>query len=165
MSTTQILDNTQIEQKVQRIAWQIYEKHINEKEVVLAGIDHRGYLLAGEISGILKKISKLNITLVKVSVNKEKPLSEEVQLDTDSDFSDQCVVIVDDVLNSGKTLIYGVKHFLNFPLKKMTTAVLVDRNHKRFPIKADVKGLSLSTSLQENVEVSFGNKGGVFLSD
>jgi pyrimidine operon attenuation protein/uracil phosphoribosyltransferase len=83
---------------------------------------------------------------------------------TDQDLTDKTVVLTDDVLNSGKTLIYGVNHFLQYKLKKLTTAVLVDRNHKRFPVKADVKGLSLSTSLQENVDVVFGDDGGVYLS-
>ena len=164
MSRTQILDAHQIDQKIQRIAWQLYEKHIHEKSIVIAGIEKNGYVLAKEIFKVLKEISKLDITLIKVTVNKKNPLAEEVKLDLPSDFSNECVVIIDDVLNSGKTLIYGVNHFLKQPLKNLTTAVLVDRNHKRFPIKADVKGLSLSTSLQENVEVVFGKKGGVYLS-
>ena len=65
------------------------------------------------------------------------------------------MIVVDDVLNSGRTLIYGVKFFLEVPLKRLTTAVLVNRNHKHFPVKADFKGISLSTSLQEHVSVIF----------
>jgi pyrimidine operon attenuation protein/uracil phosphoribosyltransferase len=67
-------------------------------------------------------------------------------------------VLIDDVLNSGTTLIYGVRHFLDVPLKKFKTAVLVDRNHKQYPVKADFKGLSLSTSLRENVQVVLDEK-------
>jgi pyrimidine operon attenuation protein/uracil phosphoribosyltransferase len=161
---TQILNATEIDQKIQRLAWQIYENHIHEKQIVLAGIHKNGYILAKEIYDILSNISKQEISLISVVVNKKNPLSEEVKLDSEIDLNGQCVVLVDDVLNSGKTLIYGVNFFLTYTLKKLTTAVLVDRNHKRFPIKADVKGLSLSTSLQENVKVVFGEKGGVFLS-
>ena len=50
-------------------------------------------------------------------------------------------------------MIYGVKHFLNVPLKQFKTAVLVNRNHKKYPVKADFKGISLSTSLHEHVQV------------
>ena len=65
------------------------------------------------------------------------------------------LVLVDDVLNSGTTLIYGIKHFLDVPLKQFKTAVLVNRNHKKYPVKADYKGISLSTSIQEHVVVDF----------
>ena len=165
MPRTQILTPHQIDQKVQRIAWQIYEQNINETEITLAGIAERGFVLAQEIAKLLKKISPLKVELIKVVVDKRKPLTSPVTFIPDNkDLTDKVVVLTDDVLNSGKTLIYGANHFLQFKLKKLTTAVLVDRNHKRFPVKADVKGLSLSTSLQENVDVEFGKKGGVYLS-
>lgn len=164
MSQTRILSPEKIALKIERIAWQIYENHSEEKELILAGIDKNGYTLAKKINEVLGKISKIDIQLVKVKVNKRAPLSEGVVLDVDlNDLKDQSVVLVDDVLNSGKTLIYGVRPFLSISLKKLTTAVLVDRNHKKYPIKADVKGLSLSTSLHENVDVDFTKKGGVYL--
>lgn len=164
MSRTRILSPEKIDQKIERISWQIYENHLNESEIILAGIDKNGYTLAKKILTFLNKISEAKITLAKVSVNKRNPLLDEVLLDLElNSLEGKCVVLVDDVLNSGKTLIYGVTHFLSIKLKKITTAVLVDRNHKRFPVKADVKGLSLSTSLKENVDVDFGENGGVFL--
>jgi len=164
MTRTQILTPHEIEQKVQRIAWQIYEQNLKEKEITLAGIEERGFLLASEIEKHLKKISKLKTVLIRVKMDKKKP-KDTIEVSPENiDLNNKIIVLVDDVLNSGKVLIYGVNHFLNFNLKKLTTAVLVDRNHKRFPVKADVKGLSLSTSLLENVEVVFGEKGGVFLS-
>ena len=96
------------------------------------------------------------ITLCKVSMNKKNPLEGEVKTSIDQkDYKDKSVVLVDDVLNSGTTLIYGVYHFLKSPLKQLKTAVLVDRNHKKYPVKADYKGISLSTSLQEHVHVQF----------
>lgn len=165
MSRTQILTPHQIDQKVQRIAWQILEQNIHESEITIAGIAERGFLLAEEIAILLGKNSSLQIDVIKVLVDKRKPLTSPVAIEpSDKDLTDKVVVLTDDVLNSGKTLIYGANYFLQFKLKKLTTAVLVDRNHKRFPVKADVKGLSLSTSLQENVEVKFGKKGGVYLS-
>ena len=165
MSRTQILTPLQIDQKVQRIAWQIHEQNIHESEITIAGIAERGFLLAKEIAKLLSKNSSLKIDVIKVLVDKRKPLTSPVSIEPSSkDLTDKVVVLTDDVLNSGKTLIYGANYFLQFKLKKLTTAVLVDRNHKRFPVKADVKGLSLSTSLQENVDVEFGKKGGVYLS-
>ena len=165
MSRTQILTPLQIDQKVQRIAWQIHEQNIHESEITIAGIAEQGFLLAKEIAKLLNKNSTLKVDIIKVLVDKRTPLTSPVSIEpNDKDFTDKVVVLTDDVLNSGKTLIYGVNYFLQFKLKKLTTAVLVDRNHKRFPVKADVKGLSLSTSLQENVEVEFSKKGGVYLS-
>ncbi len=164
MTQTQILTPHEINQKVQRIAWQIYEQNLNEVEITLAGIEDRGFLLASEIENHLKKISKLKTVLVRVKMNKKNP-KDTIEIKPDGlDYNNKVIVLIDDVLNSGKVLIYGVNYFLNYNLKKLTTAVLVDRNHKRFPVKADVKGLSLSTSLQENIDVVFGEKGGVFLS-
>ncbi len=155
MSTTKniILNHQEIQHKIRRIAYQIYESNVNENEVVLAGIEDNGYLLAKKLKQILEKISDINPILCKVSIDKKNPLSDiKTSLDK-SDYINSSLVLVDDVLNSGSTLIYGVKHFLEVPLKQFKTAVLVNRNHKKYPVKADFKGISLSTSLHEHVEV------------
>ena len=88
-------------------------------------------------------------------MDKKNPLQGITTTVAAEHYTHKAVIVVDDVLNSGLTLIYGVKHFLEVPLKKLTTAVLVNRNHKRYPIKADFKGISLSTSLQEHISVVF----------
>lgn len=148
-----ILNHQQIQHKIRRIAYQIYESNVNEQEVILAGIESNGYLLAKKIKSNLDKISDLKSTLCKVIIDKRQPLSEiKTSLAVD-DYANKSVVLIDDVLNSGSTLIYGVKHFLNVPLKQFKTVVLVNRNHKKYPVKADFKGISLSTSLHEHVEV------------
>ncbi|SNR15731.1 phosphoribosyltransferase family protein [Tenacibaculum jejuense] len=152
-----ILNNTQIHQKIKRIAYQIYEVNHSENEVVIAGIANNGYLLAEKIVEELKVISDLSITLCKVNINKKNPL-EEITTDISvNEYTNKSLVLVDDVLHSGTTLIYAVKHFLGVPLKKFKTAVLVNRNHKKYPIKADFKGISLSTSIKEHVVVEFNN--------
>lgn len=148
-----ILTQQEIEHKTRRIAYQIYETFPDETEVVLAGIASNGYLFSQMIAEELKKISPLRIILCEVRVNKEKPLEKVETSLTPAEYTNKALVLVDDVLNSGATLIYGVKHFLDVPLKKFKTAVLVDRNHKQYPVKADFKGLSLSTSLRERVQV------------
>ncbi len=152
-SKNTILNHQQIQHKIRRIAYQIYESNVNEHEVILAGIDSNGYLLAKKIKSSLDDISDIKSTLCKVMIDKRHPLSEIKTSLAVEDYSNKSIVLIDDVLNSGSTLIYGVKHFLNVPLKQFKTVVLVNRNHKKYPVKADFKGISLSTSLHEHVEV------------
>ena len=152
---TIILDKDQISHKIRRIAYQIYETNVNEKEVIIAGIFENGYLFAQKIKPIVEAISPIKVTLCKVTIDKKSPTNPiNTSLDK-KDYKNKSVLLVDDVLHSGTTLIYGVKHFLEVPLKQFKTAVLVDRNHKKYPVKADFKGISLSTSINENVSVVF----------
>lgn len=151
-----ILSHQQIQHKVRRIAYQIYEANVDEKQIVIAGIDGGGLQFAKKIRSVLQKITQANIVLCKVMMNKRDPLKSGVSTSlTEEEYKDRSVVLVDDVLNSGTTLIYGVHHFLRTPLKQLKTAVLVNRNHKKYPVKADYKGISLSTSLQEHIHVEF----------
>lgn len=150
-----ILDHQQIEHKIKRIAYQIYETNLEEEEIILAGISGNGYFLARRLQEWLKRLSPLEIRLCELMIDKKNPLGPvRTTLET-AVYQHKSVVLVDDVLNSGTTLIYGVKHFLEVPLKQFRTAVLVDRNHKKYPVKADFKGISLSTSLNETVHLSF----------
>ena len=158
MSKNIILTNQEIEHKIKRIAYQIYETFVDE-EVVIAGIATNGYVFAQKIAVALSEISTLKISLCEVRINKHNPeLPIETSLSA-AEYSNKGLVLVDDVLNSGTTLIYAVRHFLDVPLKKFKTAVLVDRNHKKYPVKADFKGISLSTSLLEHVKVVFDENG------
>ena len=153
---TLILNHEEIERKVTRMAFQIYESNVNESEIIIAGIAKNGYILAEKLANKLNEISDLKLSLCEVKMDKKNPLKGVSTSLTIEDYQNKSLILVDDVLNSGSTLIYGVKHFLEVPLKKFQTAVLVDRSHKKFPVKADVKGLSLSTSLNETIKVSFG---------
>ena len=152
-SKNTILNHQQIQHKIRRIAYQIYESNVNEHEVILAGIESNGYLLAKKIKSSLDDISDIKSNLCKVIIDKRHPLSEIKTSLSVEEYANKSIVLIDDVLNSGSTLIYGVKHFLNVPLKQFKTVVLVNRNHKKYPVKADFKGISLSTSLHEHVEV------------
>lgn len=155
MSKSIILNNQQINHKIKRIAFQIYENNIDEKDLILAGIKTNGYVFAQKIKEALESISPIKVHLCEVRINKKKP-QEKIETSLNlSEFKNKSLILVDDVLNSGTTLIYAVKHFLDVPLKQFKTAVLVNRNHKKYPIKADFKGLSLSTSLQEHITVTF----------
>lgn len=154
-STTIILDEKQIAHKIKRIAYQIYESNVNETEVIIAGIQVNGFLLAQKLKTIVEEISPIKVQLCEVFIDKKKPTNTIETSLSSEEYQNKSLLLVDDVLHSGTTLIYGVKHFLNVPLKQFKTAVLVDRNHKKYPVKADFKGISLSTSLNENVKVIF----------
>lgn len=151
---TQILNHEEIEHKIKRIAYQVAESFSNEEQIVIAGITGSGYIFAQLLKDTLDDISSFNVTLCEVLINKQQPLDPITTSLHEDDYKNKGVVLCDDVLNSGTTLIYGVRHFLNVPLSKFKTAVLVNRNHKKYPVKADFKGLSLSTTLQEHIEVN-----------
>ncbi|MGB3343747.1 MAG: phosphoribosyltransferase family protein [Aequorivita sp.] len=153
--SSSILDHKQIAHKIKRMAYQIYETNPKEKEVVLAGIKENGYVLAKKIKAQVEKISPIKIILCEVAMDKKNPINTVKTSLKPEEYTNKSVILVDDVLHTGTTLIYGVKHFLEVPLKQFKTAVLVDRNHKKYPIKADFKGISLSTSINENVKVIF----------
>ncbi len=160
-----ILDNIQLVQKIDRIAWQIYEDSAGEKEIILAGILSNGYAVAEKIAVSLKKIAALDVQLVTIKINKHSHHDEEVLISVSAaELKNKIVIVVDDVLNSGKTMMYSLRPFLSADLKKLRTVVLVDRNHKRYPISADFAGLTLATTLQEHVSVVLNeNTCGVFL--
>ena len=153
-----ILDHNQIQHKIKRIAYQIYETNVRENEIIIAGIAENGYIFAEKLKMVLEDISDIRVTLCKVFMDKTNP-NNTVSTDLRPEqYQNKSLVLADDVLNSGTALIYGVKHFLDVPLTKFKTAVLVNRNHKKYPIKADFKGISLSTSLHEHVTVTFGKQ-------
>ena len=161
-----ILTHEQIQHKIKRIAYQIYEANVDEKEIIIAGIDGGGLNFAKKIQRVLQKITDADIVLCKVSMDKSNPVKSGVEISIpEIEYSNKSIVLVDDVLNSGTTLIYGVHHFLKVPVKQLKTAVLVNRNHKKYPVKADYKGISLSTSLQEHVHVKFQAKNDVVYLD
>ena len=155
MSNSVILTNEQINHKIKRIAYQILEVNAKEKEIILAGIASNGFLLAKNLKAVLNKISDINIVLCEVIIDKKNPLKEIKTSIPSNAYKNKSFVLVDDVLSSGTTLMYGIKHFLEVPLKQFKTAVLVNRNHKKYPVKADFKGISLSTTLKDNITVEF----------
>jgi pyrimidine operon attenuation protein/uracil phosphoribosyltransferase len=153
---TLLLNARQIDQRVNRIAYQIYEDNINEKEIVVAGIMKNGYRVAEKIAEVIRNISPLLVTMAEVHIDKHSQSGKEISLSLPKNsLAGKSVTLVDDVLNSGKTIMYALKPFLESDIKKIRTAVLIDRNHKRFPVAADFTGLSLSTTLHEHIAVEF----------
>lgn len=155
MTANRILSHSEIEHKIKRIAYQIYETFVDEESIVIAGIATNGSIFAEKIADVLQSISPIEVILCEVTMNKQNLNSEITTSIRKEMYQNKGIVLVDDVLNSGSTLMYGVKHFLEVPLKKFKTAVLVDRNHKKYPIKVDFKGISLSTTSLEHVTVVF----------
>ena len=164
MNRTQILSKKQIQQKLNRIAWEIFEANYQESVIVIAGISGNGFLIAQRLSSIIKEISEIEILLTEITINKKKPFNSPIELSLEEkDYTGKVVILTDDVINSGKTMIYGVKHFLNVPIKKINTTALIDRKHPRFPIRTDYAGLVLSTSIKDHVAVELGEDEGVYV--
>lgn len=159
-----ILDHQQVTQKIRRIAFEIFENNFKEKTIVLAGIDGQGYSLAKMLSALVEEISPITTEVVKVLLNKEDPTQEEVLLDKEAKvLKKKVIILIDDVLNSGRTLAYGMKPFLDIEVKKIEVAVLVNRSHPKFPIQSSYTGYELATTLSDHVEVVLGRKAAVYL--
>jgi pyrimidine operon attenuation protein/uracil phosphoribosyltransferase len=157
---TQILDNHQADQKIERIAWQILEKNSEEKSIAIAGIASRGYQLAKIIKRKLEKISDIEVNLVEINVNKKDPFSQEVSIDCQTkELKNKAVIVVDDVLNSGRTMLFSLAPFMKFDVKSLSIAVLLNRSYRNYPVEAKYVGMSLSTTLQEHIEVKFSKSG------
>jgi pyrimidine operon attenuation protein / uracil phosphoribosyltransferase len=161
---TIVMNSKQVSQRLNRLAWQVYEHCSEEREIVVAGIAPNGYNLAKRISALIEKNSPIKVSLVEMKMNKDQP-RESLQVAADpKQLEGKTIILVDDVSNSGRTLLYGVKYFLEFPVRAIYTLVLVDRDHARFPVKANFVGLSLATTLQEHITVELSENGdSVFL--
>ncbi len=146
-----ILDKERISYKLRRMAYEIWERNSDEQEIVLIGVEKGGKILADNLSEIIKEISPLVVHTISVNINKKKPLNHA--LDFEMNLSGRTVILCDDVINSGKTVMYSLHAILSFDLKKVMVAVLVDRKHKSFPVASDIVGHTIATTLQDHIEV------------
>ncbi len=154
-----ILKEAQILQKIRRMAYQIYERNFQEQGLVLVGVYRQGYHLAEMLAQELKQIAGFDLLLVKMKVDKENPVDSQPELDVDLEQLGQApIILVDDVLNTGRTMTYCLKPFLHLDLNKLEIAVLVNRSHKQFPISANYQGYELSTTINEHIEVVLDRK-------
>ncbi len=152
-----ILDKERISWKLQRMAYEIWEHNSNETKIILAGIQGSGLAVANALAERLRTISPLQVEVITLEINKRKPLADDFVIE--ADLKGTPVILVDDVANSGKTLLYALRPLLAFELKKVMIAVLVDRKHKSFPVSPDIVGHSVATTLQEHIEVETGTSG------
>ncbi len=161
---TVILDHEQVQRTLRRIAHQLNEEHHQEKGIVLVGVAPRGATLAKRLAALLKNIADFEVELVELTLDKDLPLERPVRLGVEpKTLRNRTVVLVDDVLMSGRTLMHAASYLVQVPLKRLATVVLVDRRHRTYPIRADIVGLTLSTTLQEHISVELGRKDMVYL--
>lgn len=153
-TTPEILGAEAIAHKVQRLAWELYDRHSKAEQLYVVGIQGNGYWLAQQLVAKLNAISDIKIELMELALDKSDPKPADMQINLPSSAH---VALVDDVLNSGRTLLWAVIKLMEFHPQQLSTTVLVDRSHKRYPVKADIKGLSLSTTLQETVKLNVEN--------
>lgn len=165
-----ILRAEEIDQKIRRIAYEIYERNFEDSQLIVAGIDDRGYALAKRIADHLDEIShfqfaKQSLTLVKVSLQKFTREQCDVSLSCPvEDLDGKNIILVDDVLNTGRTLAYSMRPFLERNLHQLEIAVLVNRSHSKFPVVASYTGYELATTLEEHIEVVLnGEQSAVYL--
>jgi pyrimidine operon attenuation protein/uracil phosphoribosyltransferase len=155
---TLVLNHKQIKQKIVRMAYEIYERNASENILIFAGVTGMGHQLAIYLSNALQEISPLEIKVLEIRLDKNDINRGKVELSEKVDLNDKCIIIVDDVLNTGKTLVYALKPFLDIPIKKMEVAVLVNRSHKLFPVNPDYTGLELATTLNEHITVNLSSE-------
>lgn len=163
----QVLDDRKIRQKIRRLAIEIVEHNYDEPELILVGINNRGMAFAKLLVAELQAISKQTISLTQLRVSPADPLATEVTIGMPIEsMRGKVVIVVDDVANTGRTIFYACKPLLETLPKKIEIAVIVDRTHKSFPVKVDYFGISLATTLLENIDVQIGEGQpcGVFLN-
>jgi pyrimidine operon attenuation protein / uracil phosphoribosyltransferase len=161
----QVLNQYQIHEKIIRLSYEILENNLDEDTIILAGINNNGYRFAELLSNSLKSITNKKIVLSRIRLNPAKPLDTPVETDlSQTDIEDKAIIVVDDVANTGRTIFYAFKVYMDVIPKKLEVAVLVDRKHKMFPIKVDYVGLSLATTVQEHIKADLQNAGNMTVS-
>ncbi len=149
----QILNHYQIQQKIIRLSYEILENNLDEEVIVLAGINNNGYKFAEFLTKSLQSISQKQFILKHIRLNPAQPIGSPITTDiSNDDIQGKSIIIVDDVANTGRTIFYAFKVFMDVLPKKIEVAVLVDRKHKIFPTKVDYVGLSLATTVQEHIK-------------
>ena len=150
----EILDHQQIKQKIKRLAFQIVENNLSHKKLYLLGINNNGRKLAQLINEELQKIALLEVIQGNIRLNPANPLEAEIQMDIPiSELENQSVLITDDVANTGRTLFYAFSAVMKSLPKRIQVGVLIDRKHKNFPVEVNYVGMTLATTLKENIDV------------
>lgn len=162
---TEVLNHKQVGQKITRMAFEIYERNLHASGgMVVAGISGMGTILGHLLATELRKISPLQVEELEVILDKQAVTATEIQLSNPIALKGKTIILVDDVLNTGKTLVYALKPFLEHEVQKIEIAVLVNRSHGLFPVKPDYTGFELATTYNEHIRVDFsGNNYSVHL--
>lgn len=166
METSLLLNAAEIEKKIERMAYEVVERHFSEKSIFIVGIAGQGASIAKKLHGHISSIAKVPCEYLEIEMDKDVPEGTvQLTVGTTAQLKNKNVILVDDVMNSGRTLMHGAAYLINFKIHRLSTAVLIERKHRRFPIKADFVGMKLSTTLKEHVDVSMvGKKASVTIS-
>ncbi len=151
MTRLPILNHNEIALKLDRIAWQILEEHYDAKEIVLVGIEDRGFLISGFLVERLRKFSEVKISHASIAVDKKHPLVNPVKFEAGESVAKKPIILVDDVLNSGITMAAAIREMLNHNPSSLKVAVLANRDHHKYPVQANFVGISMATTLQEHI--------------
>lgn len=150
-----LLNAQQIEQKINRLAMEIMERNTNENELYIIGVNARGLELGRRLQAKLLQMAEAPIHLWNIQLNPIDPMEKEAQLDHDvAALKGKAVLLVDDVANTGRTLYYALRPLFSVLPSKVEVAVMVDRQHKAFPVQTTYVGLELSTTIGDNVQVN-----------
>ncbi len=139
------------QKKMQRMAYQILERNAEEDQIILAGIKENGLVIAKKMISLLQEIYKGQLQLMEINIDKIN--LSQIDITPQINLNDKVIIVADDVVNGGRTLLYSIKPILQYYPKKIQTLVLVERTHKAFPITADYVGLSVATTFQEHIIV------------
>ena len=151
VATNSILTSENIARKIRRMAFEIAERNADCDSLIIAGIAGNGVIVAQAIIKELKEILPFSIEFITITIDKNNPL--QISTDRQINYDDKTIILVDDVANSGRILLYALKSFLEHQPKSIQTLVLVERSHKLFPVQTDYVGLSIATTLQEHIAV------------
>mgnify|MGYP001347751757 FL=1 len=157
MKKNKILNKQEIEDKIKRISYEIYEENFDNKSIIICGIEKNGSIIAKKIIKELKSICNIQVEFISIELDKKRPLNTVKINSPKKNIKDKVIILIDDVSNTGKTLIYVINKLIKFEPKKINTAVLVNRDHTLFPIKINFIGLSLSTSINNHIDVKLNN--------
>ena len=146
-----ILSADTARKKMQRMAYEIIERNMDEQQIMIAGIKDSGVIIARKIKTFLQDIFNGEIIVMEINIDKKNP--KKISIPGGFNFENKVIIITDDVANTGKTLLYALNPFLDFYPKTIQTWVLVERSHKKFPVSPDYVGLSVSTALDEKIIV------------
>lgn len=156
MKKTLIIDKKSIQFKLKRLAYQILEDNYAEEEIVLIGIEQSGESLAKHLKKEIQKIQKIKVDIHLLNIDKKNPLTKPITIDAAiQKLENKSIIILDDVVNTGKTSFYAFKPLMEINAKSVKMAVLVDRRHKKYPVYCDYVGNKLTTTLQEYISVEF----------
>jgi pyrimidine operon attenuation protein/uracil phosphoribosyltransferase len=151
-----VLNKETAQEKLHRMALEIAENlSEDEPELILIGIQQSGIVIAEKLSVYLLQYIKVTVKIISVTLDKQFP--KEITLSEPVDFTGKNIIVIDDVTNTGRTLLYALKPLLEFHPLRIQTLVLVERMHKLFPVKPDYVGLSVATTLQDHIQVEVMN--------